>query len=133
MYMTLRKTTLEYDELGKSKGLRLMGAAPYSMEESAVWKCLTCDKMQMKSFRALRQAKYGCSCHDPRFLTRKDYDALAEKLGIVFSGEEGKIPPAATVPTWWACSDLTYLVQVSYRDLAYNRLSKKLKKLLKIC
>lgn len=119
-----------YREIAAQKGLELLGAAPTSVRDPVVWRCMNCGTLHTKTLRAVRQAKHGCSCYKDEALPMSEYVALGERLGIEWVG--ALRPRNTKTPTMWKNLRNQTIVTASFYDLAYHHIVVDLRRKLGI-
>jgi hypothetical protein len=124
----------DYIQAGKEANLEFVGKnVPDSVHTPTDWVCLNCGAEHVKSYRAVKYGKNGCTCQNSVTKKPKDYHDLAKKLGIVWQGEtySNKAPKNTKTPTYWVGKP-GIPVMATYSQLAYGRLPANLKEQLGI-
>jgi hypothetical protein len=106
----------DYQELGESLKLELVGDPPKSVYDKATWKCQKCGETFARPFHKLRYASIGHRCQSDKSMTRQEYIALEQKLGIRWTGSY--VPAKTKLPTDWIGSN-NQPFTASYHQLAY--------------
>jgi hypothetical protein len=121
----LPKVRSDYEALAEQRDLVFMGSTtPESIKISTVWKCKRCGRVIRKSYDNTRQHENGCICWS-KSLTLDDYQELGNKLEIDWSALE--FVPNISTKTMWKSRKLGVYFNASYRELAYDRIPKRLR------
>lgn len=76
----------DYNNVGKPKSLELVGYAPVNVYTPATWRCLLCERVHYKTYRAVRYGKNGCICQSSRVNSKFRYESLGSSIGLFFVG-----------------------------------------------
>lgn len=115
--MAQRYGLKEYQDLGKRKGLEFIGENVPLAKETTKWKCVRCDSVWEKSFRAVSDNANGCRCTSAVTLSEDKYKTLARHYKLTWT--PGPIKPRNTKsPTTWTLPNGEKLV-CSYWQLGY--------------
>jgi len=102
-------------------GYYVCGGTPRYAVNSTNWRCRLTGKIMNKQIAVVKRAEFGSRYQREFWETRDKYNALAERLGIIFLYNPGIefFPVTTKTPCRWRGRDGS-LVIASYHDLGYD-------------
>ncbi len=150
--MPRKLTTEDYKKIGTEKGLDFIGelydpavlerlssdfhyyvcgGIPPSSSDPTNWRCQITGKIIFKQIRAVQRRRYGSRYQKKFWDTLRKYNALANRLGIIFLYDpDNEFFPTTTKDSCRWLAKNGQEVQISYHHLGYAIVTSSTKKLL---